>query len=279
MGNQIAVSLHTRPGEEILCAEWAHVRNYERGAASALSGVAFRVVPGEDGTILPEQIHTITEESGYHLPAVSLLVWENTHNVSGGTVVPREVMTEGTVAARDRGLAVHLDGARIFNAAAASGIGADRYAAEADTVMFCLSKGLGAPVGSMLCGTADAVERAREVRKRLGGGMRQAGVIAAAGRVALAERGRLAEDHAVASRLAAVLEEHFPGAVPVPPETNMVLLEGRKMPVSAEVFAAALAEAEVLVGFIKPGVLRFCTHRDVSGADVDRVAAVAAALS
>ncbi|MCB2222975.1 MAG: low specificity L-threonine aldolase [Actinobacteria bacterium] len=278
MGNQIAVHLQSRRGTEVVCNDWAHVRNHERAAASWLSGVAFRSVPGEGGVVAPEQVTAAAAQAGYHLPEVSLLVWENTHNVSGGAVVPREAMAAGTAAARAAGIPVHLDGARLFNAAAASGTAAEAFAAEADTVMFCLSKGLGAPVGSMLCGTGALVAEAREVRKRLGGGMRQSGVLAAAGRLALAGRARLAEDHAVAARLAAALEDRLPGAVAAAPETNMVLVEGSALPGGAEAFRAALAAEGVLVGYIRPGVLRFCTHHDVDGADAGRVAAVAARL-
>ena len=150
MGNQIAVHLLTRPGDEIVCNEWAHVRNYEHGAASWLSGVAFRSVPGDGGVVTVEQIRAAVDQSGYHLPAVSLLVWENSHNVSGGAVVPLETMVAGTAAARTAGLRVHLDGARLFNAAAATGTPAFEFADQADTVMFCLSKGLGAPVGGVV---------------------------------------------------------------------------------------------------------------------------------
>ena len=279
MGNQIALNLLTNPGDEVVCVEWAHVRNYEHGAASWLSGVAFRSVPGDGGALTPEQILAATAQSDYHLPGVSLLVWENTHNVSGGTVVPLETMSEGTEVARSEDLRVHLDGARLFNAAAASGIPAAGYAAQADTVMICYSKGLGAPVGSALCGDADLVERAREVRKRLGGGMRQAGVIAVAARIGLRNRDRLAEDHRLAARLAGLLEDRLPGAVQAAPETNMVLIGDTGVPGGTAAFAASLEAEGILVGYIRPGVLRFCTHHDVGDADVDRVAAVAASTT
>ncbi len=279
MGNQIAVNLLTRPGDEVLCNEWSHVRNYEHGAASWLSGVGFRSVPGGGGMVAVGQIRAAAGQSGYHLPGVTLLVWENTHNVSGGAVIPLETMAAGTAEARRAGFAIHLDGARLFNAAVAAGVPASDFAAQADTVMFCLSKGLGAPVGSMLCGTGDAMEAAREVRKRLGGGMRQSGVIAAAARIALADRDRLADDHRLAARLAGLLEDRLPGAVVKPPETNMVLVGGEAVPGGPDAFTERLAAAGVLVGYIRPGVLRFCTHRDVDDADADRVAGVAATLA
>lgn len=279
MGNQIAVHLHTRRGDEIICNDWAHVRNHEHGAASWLSGVGFRSVPGEGGVVSADQIDTAADQSAYHLPRVSLLVWENSHNVSGGSVVPLEAMRAGTAAARRAGMGVHLDGARLFNAAVAAGIPAASFAAEADTVMFCLSKGLGAPVGSMLCGTADSMASAHLVRKRLGGGMRQSGVIAAAARIGLRDRERLGDDHRLAVRLATALEERLPGSVPQAPQTNMVLVDGEAVPGGPDAFVDALRGAGVLAGYIRPGILRFCTHRDVDAGDVDGVAAVAAALA
>jgi len=278
MGNQLAVNLQTRPGDEVLCTEWAHLRNYERGAAAALSGTAFRTVPGEGGVVTPEQVEEALAWSGTRLPRVSLLVWENTHNAAGGTVLPMDVVAAATVAARRRGLAVHLDGARLFNAAVADGRTAAELAGPADTVMFCFSKGLGAPVGSVLCGSAALIDTAREVRRRFGGNLRQAGVLAAAARVALRDWERLAQDHALARSLAEALGERLPGSVPAPPQTNMVQVPGEGLPGGPEALRSSLAAAGVLVGYIRPGVLRFVTHRDVGPDDVARVAAVAAGL-
>ena len=165
------------------------------------------------------------------MPRISLLVWENTHNVSGGTVVPYEMMVETTAAARQGGLGVHIDGARIFNAAAAGGVPAADYAALADTIQFCFSKGLGAPVGSILCGSEDVIAEARYIRKRLGGGMRQVGVIAAPARIALRDRDRIGEDHEVARTLAEGLAERHPASVdPASVETNMVVVDGGAFP-------------------------------------------------
>ncbi len=278
MGNQLAVNLQTRPGDEVLCTEWAHLRNYERGAAAALSGTAFRTVPGEGGLITPEQVEEALAWSGTRLPRVSLLVWENTHNAAGGTVLPVDPVTAATAVARERGLAVHLDGARLFNAAVAGGRPAAELAAVADTVMFCFSKGLAAPVGSVLCGSATLIAAAREVRRRFGGNMRQAGVLAAAARVALRDWERLAEDHALARSLAEVLAERLPGSVAAWPQTNMVQVAGDRLAGGPEGFRASLAAAGVLVGYIRPGVLRFVTHHDVGADDVARVAAVAGGL-
>jgi threonine aldolase len=278
MGNQLAINLQTHPGDEVLCTEWAHLRNYERGAAAALSGTAFRTVSGEGGLITPEQVEEALVWAETRLPRVSLLVWENTHNAAGGTVLLPEMVAAATAVARERGLAVHLDGARMFNAAVASGRPAAELAAGADTVMFCFSKGLGAPVGSVLCGPAAFIQEARTVRRRFGGTMRQAGVLAAAARVGLRERERLADDHALARSLAAVLSERLPGSAPTAPQTNMVQVPGDRLPGGPEVFRQALAAAGVQVGYIRPGVLRFVTHRDVDSADVARVATVAASL-
>ncbi|HSQ38287.1 MAG TPA: threonine aldolase family protein [Acidimicrobiia bacterium] len=278
MGNQLAINLQTRPGDEVLCTEWAHLRNYERGAAAALSGAAFRTVPGEGGLITPEHVEEALVWAETRLPRVSLLVWENTHNAAGGTVLLPEMVAPATAVARERGLAVHLDGARLFNAAVACGRPAAELAAGADTVMFCFSKGLGAPVGSVLCGTAEFIAEARGVRRRFGGTMRQAGVLAAAARVALHDWPRLAADHQLARLLAESLDERLPGSVPVLPQTNMVQVPGDGLAGGAEAFREALARAGVLVGYIRPGVLRFVTHRDVDASDVARVAAVAAAL-
>jgi threonine aldolase len=228
--------------------------------------------------ITPGQVEAALEWSGGSLPRISLLVWENTHNAAGGTVLPSDTVAAATAVARGGGLAVHLDGARLFNAAVASGRPAAELAADADTVMFCFSKGLGAPVGSVLCGRADLITAARTVRRRFGGTMRQAGVLAAAARVALRDRERLAEDHALARSLAEMLAGALPGAVTAPPQTNMVQVAGNRLRGGPEVFRQALAAAGILVGYIRPGVLRFVTHRDVDAADVARVAAVAGDL-
>ena len=279
MANQIAIGTHTRPGDEVVCVERSHVRNYEHGGASANFGVAFRPVPSLNGVMTGAQIRGAAAGTAYHLPRVSLLSWENTHNVSGGTVVPLEVMREGSDVARSMGLSIHLDGARLWNASAASGTDAADFAGCADSVMFCFSKGLGAPVGSILAGSAEFVAAGRETRGRLGGSMRQAGVIAAAARVALEGREKVHEHHAVAKRLGEGLAARFPGAVDAASVvTNMVMVEESGLPWPAAKFEAALADAGILTAFIVPGVLRFCTHHNVDGADVDRVLAVADSL-
>ncbi len=274
MGNQIAINLLTRPGDEILCVETAHVRNHENGAASANSGVAFRTVTTSGGQISPETIARLTAESGYHLPSITLLSWENTHNYSGGTVVPFDVLVAGSEAARSHGMRVHLDGARLWNAAIASGVDLAQWTGITDSVQVCFSKGLGAPVGSAVCGSKDFVEAARAVRHRLGGAMRQVGVLAAAVDVALDEWERIDGDHTLARELAVGLAERFPLSVNPSPETNMVLLHEQGCSVPLKTIETALGEAGVRVGFISPTMLRFCTHRDVNSDDVRRVLGV-----
>lgn len=274
MGNQLAIWCQAGPGTEVICVDTAHVRNYERGAAAIVSSVQFRTVTSPDGNMSGDQIRTAASGSEYHLPPASLLTWENTHNASGGTIVPFSSLEEGRRVAEDFGLAVHLDGARLFNVVAATGLDARGWAGVVDTVQFCFSKGLGAPVGSVLCGSADLVAEARYRRKILGGGMRQVGIMAAAARLALAGRDRVADDHEVAHRLAAGIADRHPGAVKAPPVTNMVLVDEHHLPGGVGSFRSALAEAQILVSGLAPGLLRFVTHHDVDETDVNRVLTV-----
>jgi len=272
MANQLALNTLVRPGDEALCVSTAHVRQYEVGAAAAISGVQFRTVDSKDGSISQEDVEIAAAGAGYHLPRLGLVVWENPLTATGGTVIPVDVMAAASSAARRLSIPVHLDGARIFNAAIALGISADRIADEADTVMFCFSKGLGAPIGSVLCGTEGVIEEARFRRKRLGGGMRQVGVLAAAALVALHNRDHLAEDHALARVLAEGLAERFPTSVDLDQvQTNMVIVDTRVFPFDGGEFVEALAREGVLVGDLSPGVLRFALHRDVNHGDVDKV--------
>jgi threonine aldolase len=273
MGNQLAIMLQTRPGDEVLTDEGAHCRNVERGAASALSGVAFRTVHAPGGAIDAHQVEVALEAAGRFYPRIALLVWENTHNLSGGRVVSLETIAEASSVARASGLRVHLDGARIFNAATALGVDADLIADRADTVTFCFSKGLGAPIGSVLCGSGEDMAEARYLRKRLGGGMRQVGVIAAAARVALAGRHRLHQDHELARFIAERLADHSPHAVdPDGVETNMVNVVvdhlGRPWDeISSRLAARGVLANPPLVG----GLWRVVTHRDVDRADAGRL--------
>ena len=275
MGNQLAIGSLTRPGDEVICVEAGHVRNYEVAAAAAVSGVQFRTLPGPGGQMTPDEIGAAIDQSHYHMPRISMLMWENTHNVSGGTVVPYEMMAAGTAAARAGGLSVHVDGARIFNAVAASGTSAEEYAGTADTIQFCFSKGLGAPIGSILCGSEEVIDEARYIRKRLGGGMRQVGVIAAPARIALRDRDRIGEDHEVARLLAAGLADRYPEAVDLEGvETNMVLVEGKAFPFPMAEFVDRLRVQGIIISALGPHMIHLVTHRDVDATDVERLLAV-----
>lgn len=273
MGNQIAIMMQTRPGDEILCDAGIHSRSVEKGAASALSGVGFRTVDAPGGRITPEQVDEAVANSSF-FPRIRLMIWENTHNLLGGRVIPLEVMEVASAAARRHGLSIHLDGARLFNAVAASGVPADVFARQADSVQFCFSKGLGAPIGSVLCGPHELMKEARYLRKRLGGGMRQVGVIAAAARIALRDRDRLKEDHEVARYLGEQLQDAAPGAVDLDQvETNMVQVSPDALPIPVELWREKLAGQGVKINPPFVGFLRLVTHRDVDRNDVDRLVA------
>jgi threonine aldolase len=271
MGNQLAIMFHTNPGEEVLANEASHVRSIEGGAPQALSGVGFRTVANPNGQIMPEDVDRAMDAAGF-FPRIGLMVWENTHNLSGGRVIPYEVFEKTSATAKGRGIKVHLDGARIFNAVAATGIEAEEWSRHADTIQFCFSKGLGAPVGSIVCGPHDAIDEIRYLRKRLGGGMRQAGVIAAAARVALAERDRLIDDHHLASVLGSGLAERFPGSVNVDDiETNMVRVDADALGMPWTEIKAKLDAAGIKANPPLVGGWRLVTHRDVDKTDVERL--------
>ncbi len=278
MGNQAAVLTHTARGDEIIVEADAHIYWYEAGGPALLASVQVRPLAGRRGVLSPEAVRAAVRPPDVHFPRTSLLCLENTHNRAGGAVWPPAELEAVTAAAHEAGLAVHLDGARIFNAAVASGVAAARLAAGADSVMFCLSKGLAAPVGSILAGARDWIERARKARKVLGGGMRQAGVIAAAGIVALRTMvDRLAEDHANARRLAEGLAEVKGLEVdPRQVDTNMVMVGVRD---SAAEFCRQLAERGVMAGAMDARRVRLVTHKDVSGDDVDYALRVIAAVA
>ena len=273
MGNQLAVMAQTRPGDDVLCDEGAHVRNIEKGAAAAFSGVSFRPVHAPGGWIQPSQIDAVMAAAGRFFPRIRLMVWENSHNLSGGRVTPVEGMEAGMQAARRHGLAVHLDGARIFNAAAALEVGADELADGADTVTFCFSKGLGAPVGSIICASRELIEELHYLRKRMGGAMRQVGVLAAPARIALRDRDRLVEDHELARYLAERIADHAPDALdPASVETNIVNIAVDHLGVPIDPALAAIRAAGISVNPpLFGGVWRLVTHRDVDRADADRL--------
>jgi threonine aldolase len=271
MGNQVAINLHTTPGADVLVEIGTHVYCYELGAMTAWSGVVPRVLSGERGRLRPEQVAEAVAPDIYYMSQTQLLVLENTHNHAGGTVLSAEQQSALVDCAHRHGLKVHLDGARIFNAAAALEIPADRLGAICDTVMFCLSKGLGAPVGSVLCGSADRMRQARVVRKRMGGGMRQAGVLAAAGLYALEHNvARIAEDHRRARRLAEALAEHPAFEIdPDTVQTNILVVTLRDASATERVLER-LREKGLLAGAMGPGRVRFVTHLDVDDEGLDR---------
>jgi threonine aldolase len=273
MGNQLSVMAQTRPGDEVLCDEGAHVRNIEKGAASAFSGVSFRSVHAPGGWIQPGQIDAVMSTAGAFFPRIRLMVWENSHNLSGGRVTPVEGMAAGIETARRHGLSIHLDGARIFNAAAALAVGADELAAGVDTVTFCFSKGLGAPVGSVICASAELIAEMHYLRKRMGGGMRQVGVLAAPARIALRDRDRVAEDNALARHLAEQIADHAPAAIDLQSvETNIVNVAIDHLPVPiADALDAIRGNGMLVNPPLFGGVWRLVTHRDVDRDDVDRL--------
>lgn len=278
MANQIAVRIHTDPGDALIVGRDAHVHLYEGGGAAALSGVQ-TVQVGEGGLFRGSDVREAIMPNDPHFARTRMISIENTHNRSGGRVFPLAWQHEIADVAADAGLAMHLDGARLFNAAAACGASAAELAAPYDTVAFCLSKGLGAPVGSLLCGTEELIERAKRVRKLFGGAMRQAGILAAAGVHALEHHvKRLVEDHDNAKRLAIGLAKIEGIRSCGTPETNMVLIEAP----DAAALRAALLERDVLVGTLDAHMLRAVTHLDVGTGDIDaalvRIAEAMAAL-
>jgi threonine aldolase len=274
MGNQIAVNLHTRPGTDVLLESGSHVYLYELGAMAAWSGALPRPIQGKNGMLDRELLVRAISPDVYYLAPATLVVLENSHNHAGGRVMAPEMHGELVAAAKGLGLRVHLDGARIFNSAIVLGVDPCRLTEGVDSVMFCLSKGLGAPVGSMLCGSSDLMEEARVVRKRMGGGMRQAGVLAAAGLHALDHHiARLADDHARAARLAeALADSPLFELDPATVETNIVIASLR-LPDSSESILDGLKERGVLAGAMGEGRIRFVTHLDIDDAAIDRAVA------
>jgi len=271
MGNAVAIRILTERGDEVLVERRSHVVRYELSAMSVLSGVMPRMVDSPGGHLTPEQILAAAAPRAYYKSDVSLVVLENTHNLGGGTVLGVAETQAVIAAAREAGFRVHLDGARIWNAAVALGVAPSALTAGADTVMTCLSKGLGCPVGSLVVSSRERIEGARRARKLLGGGMRQAGILAAAGLVALdGHVSRLAEDHANARLLGEALSR-AKGVRVAPVETNIVVatLEARTAP---EV-VVALRERGVLAIAMDARTLRLVTHRDVTRLDCEKAAA------
>jgi len=273
MGNQVAIAVHTRPGQEVIVEATSHIYNVEMATMARFSGVQPRVVFGERGVFSAEQVRHAIRPKLYYLAQTGLVCLENTHNAAGGRIWPLSVARGILEVAHAHGIPVHLDGARIFNASVATSVPVSELVRGFDSVMFCLSKGLGCPVGSLLCGSREFIEEARRVRKALGGGMRQAGILAAAGLYALEHHvERLAEDHENARILAQGLSE-IPCLSVTPPETNIVMVEILRGPTAAEL-AERLKRRGVLVAPAGAGTearkLRLVTHLDVSRTDILR---------
>ena len=273
MANQVALRTHTQPGDEVFLEQYAHIYLYEAGAPAALSGVMCHLIPGVRGVFTGADVRSAVRGPDVHFPHPALLCVENTHNRGGGSVWSLEQIAEATSAAREAGLRTHLDGARLWNATAATGVAEAEYAGHFDSVAVCFSKALGAPVGSALTGSREFIERARRFRKQLGGGMRQAGIIAAGALYALENhRERLAEDH----RNAKLLAERLVG-VPgleldmATVETNMVYLDVLCMP--ARELAERLVALGVLVLALGERMVRAVTSLEVDASDIDRAAA------
>lgn len=269
-GNQIAIGVHCRQGDELIAEAGSHCLHYEGGGPSALWGVQAAQLPSEDGLLSPDQVASAVRAPNDHAPRSRLLWLENTHNRGGGTVWPLDRFRAVVAQGRAKGLSVHLDGARLFNAQVASGTPVGDYGREVDTVTVCFSKGLGAPVGSVLCASRERIAEARRLRKRLGGGMRQAGILAAGALWALDHHlERLAEDHANARRLAEGLAA-LPGVQVnlARVQTNLIFAD---LPLPAEAAVARLRDAGVLLNAEgnAPNRVRLVTHLDVSAADVE----------
>src|SRR5438876_2759576 len=275
MGNLTCILAHTRPGQEVICEEAGHIYNYEMASMSAIAGVLPRLVRGEDGILTWDIVSKGIRPKIYYRPQTALISLENTHNMAGGTVYPTKLSEEICDRAHDAGIRVHLDCARIFNAATYLGENFVDMTKKFDSIQFCLSKGLGAPVGSMIVGSREFIERCRSIRKMLGGGMRQAGVLAAAGLIAL-EKGpkRLQVDHDHAKLRATGLAA-IPGITlnPAKVQTNIVIFNLKASGWSSSRFLETLAKRNVLAVPVDNERVRMVTHLDVDRNDVEKAAA------
>ncbi|KPL59981.1 threonine aldolase family protein [Rossellomorea vietnamensis] len=274
-GNQIAVLTHTRPGNEILLETNSHIFYYESGAVAALAGVQTRTITGTNGEMDPGEIEAAIRTEDQHFPETGLICLENTHNRAGGAIVSPENMQAIHTIAKKYSIPVHVDGARLFNAVAASGRDVKDFTDHCDTVQICLSKGLGAPVGSIIAGDKNFIKKARKWRKRLGGGLRQAGVIAAPGLVALNKmRGRLSEDH----EKARILKETFQACNGIEiineVDTNIVVADVSGTGMTATQFVEDLEGKGILAVTFGATLVRFTTHYDVSMEDIREVSRI-----
>lgn len=269
MANQLALRVLATPGTEVLCGERAHIYRYEQAASAGNAGVQLHPLRDVDGRPTLDALGAAIADREHHLAPISALAIENTHMPACGRPVPADEVDAMARVAKDAGLAVHCDGARIWNASVALDVAPMELAAAVDTVMFCLSKGLGAPVGSLLCGSHEVIARARTERARLGGAMRQAGVIAAAGLVALETMvDRLADDHTRARRLAEALADRFPESVdPRAVETNIVCVDAARVP---HRLVDRLEAFGIRSGTLDARTVRFVTHKDVDDDGIDQ---------
>ncbi len=271
MGNSIAVKVWTNELEEIILEERSHIYNMESTHITFISRVIPRPLPSNRGVMNPELVEKAIRKPALHIPRTSLICIENTHNYWGGAVIPLENFKDLREIANKHGIKIHLDGARIFNASIASGIPVKEYTKYADSVMFCLSKGLSAPIGSLLAGSKEFIAKARRIRKLLGGGMRQVGVIAAAGIISLTEMiDRLAEDHRRAKRLAQGIC-NLPGIElnPEHVETNIIFLRFNHPRISLQEFLNKLKERNILALGLA-GQIRLVTHKDINDEDIEK---------
>jgi threonine aldolase len=272
MGNQVSLGALARPGDEVVCEAGAHFLHYEGGSVAAHLGLVARPLPGDGGVIAADQVAAAVRKGTEHNPHTAVVAIENTHNSAGGRIFPLDEARAISKICKENGVAMHLDGARIFNAQAATGSKAAEWAACVDTVTFCFSKGLGAPIGSMVCSSAEVIKESHRLRKRLGGGMRQVGVIAAAARVAI-ETGveRLTEDHANARRLAEGLNDLHPEAVDLDKvQTNMVYVDLNKFNKRGVEVTQAMRKKGIVTLPGTAGLMRLVAHRDVDSEDIER---------
>ncbi|NOY77880.1 MAG: low-specificity L-threonine aldolase [Calditrichaeota bacterium] len=272
MGNQVALNAHTQPGDEVICEYNAHIFNYEGGAPALLSGVQLHPIPGTRGVITAAQIEAVIRPDDHHFPHSQVIAIENTHNRAGGTLFPIDEMKRIYTLAQNRNLKVHLDGARIWNASVATGIPLSEYARYADSINVCFSKGLGAPVGSMILGSKDFITRAHRYRKLYGGGMRQAGILAAGALYAVEHNvKRLAEDHRRARMLATALSDLEGIQIDLDAvQTNIVIFEVVSQVIRAGDFVNRCREAGVLMIPFGGNKVRLVTHLHISDDDVAR---------
>ncbi len=271
MGNQVAIWTHTDPGQEVIVEEKSHVFNYELGTMSAFSGVSPRPISSDSGAMELEDIESAIKPDKYYLPETGMIALENTHNNRGGRVYPKSKLRETVKFAHDNDIPVHLDGARVFNAAIASNEDPKNITEGLNSVMFCLTKGLGAPVGSMLVGSQEFIDRALVGRKRFGGGMRQVGILAAAGIYSLENNiDRLERDHKNAKQFGQALKDLGFKIQPDPVETNIFFVDTSSIEVNAKDMARYLEKENIIIGPRDEENIRFVTHLDVDEGDIER---------